>query len=148
MPNKKQAKDDQKNASKIKQLEEKLARSLADYSNLCKRIEHQKEAFYSIASASLMTKMIDVLDNFYLADSHLKDEGLKMAINNFVSVLKSEGLEEIETQDKDFDHNFMECVQTEKGPSDKVLKIVKKGYLLNGQCLRPVQVVVGKSNQN
>jgi molecular chaperone GrpE len=145
MTKQKTKKQPNENTAKINQLEEKLARSLADYSNLCKRIESQKEAFYSIASASLMTKMIDVLDNFYLAYSHLKDEGLKMAINNFVSVLKSEGLEEIEAQDKDFDHNFMECVQTEKGPNDKVLKIVKKGYLLNGQCLRPVQVVVGQN---
>jgi molecular chaperone GrpE len=144
MSNKKSPKTKQENTLKVKELEERLARSLADYSNLCKRIETQKETFYSIASSSLMAKMIDVLDNFYLADSHLKDEGLKMAINNFVSVLKSEGLEEIETQDKDFDHNLMECIQVEKSQNNKILKTVKKGYSLNGQCLRPAQVVVGK----
>ena len=43
----------------------------------------------------LLSKMIEVLDDFYLAQKHLNDPGLKMAIDKFISVLKTEGLEEI-----------------------------------------------------
>lgn len=141
----KKNKKDNPNTPKIKELEERLARSLADYSNLSKRIEEQRETICALASASIMSKMIDVLDNFYLAYTHLQDEGLKMAINNFASVLKSEGLEEIEAQDKEFDHNTMECIQATEGEENKVLEVLKKGYKLNGQTLRPAQVVVGKN---
>ena len=93
---------------KISELEQQLARSLADYSNLEKRIESQRQLFVTLATTSILTKMIDVLDNFNLAQNHLNDQGLKMAIDRFNSVLKSEGLTEINPQNLEFDPQTME----------------------------------------
>lgn len=129
---------------KIVELEDKLARSLADYANLAKRIEGQKQFFVALASAQIMGKIIEALDDLYLASDHLKDQGLDMAINKIKNALKSEGLEEIEALGKIFDPKTMDCVNVAKGEQDTVVSISKKGYLLNGECLRPAQVVVGK----
>jgi len=125
------------------QLTDKLTRSLADYANLEKRIESQRQMLFTLAVSSIITKMIDVLDDFYLAQEHLKDKGLDIAINKFVSVLKSEGLEEVDAQGKKFDPENMDCVDVADGSQDTVVEIRKKGYILNSQTIRPAQVVVG-----
>jgi molecular chaperone GrpE len=132
--------------AKLDQLQDQLNRSLADYVNLEKRIESQKQIWVSLATASLIEPLIAVLDDFYLAYSHLSDPGLKMAIDKFASVLKSQGVEEIQARDREFDPSLMDCVEVAPGKDNLVLAVRKKGYQFNGQTLRPAQVVVGKSD--
>ena len=144
-------KDDQL-LKKIADLEEKntslldnLSRSLADYANLEKRNENQRQFFVTLATTSILTKMIDVLDDLNLAQKHLNDPGLKMAIDKFNSVLKTEGLEEINPVNLEFDPQFMECVEVVDGQTNFVVEIKKLGYKLNGHVIRPAQVTVGKT---
>jgi molecular chaperone GrpE len=142
-------------ATKIQELEQKnlvlqdrLNRSLADYSNLEKRVESQRQFFVTLATTAVVTKMIEALDDFNLAYGHLQDPGLKMAIDKFVSALKSEGVEEINPIDAEFDPASMECTETASGEDNKIIIVRKLGYKLNGHVIRPAQVVVGKSDLN
>lgn len=130
----------------IEILTDRLSRSLADYSNLEKRIESQRQLFVTLATTSIIIKMIEVLDDLYLTYQHLNDPGLKIAIDKFVSILKSEGVEEIVALDKEFDPSIMECLQVDKGKDNHVVSVKKIGYKLNGHVIRPSQVVVGKSD--
>ena len=134
-----------KNVS-IDQLKEQLARSRADYQNLEKRVDQQRQLFITLATSTIISKMIEILDDLYLTQSHLKDQGLEIAINKFIAVLKSEGLEEIPADSQEFDPNLMECLEVQKGIQNQVLEVRKKGYKLNGQVIRPAQVVVGKQS--
>jgi molecular chaperone GrpE (heat shock protein) len=126
-------------------LADRLSRSLADYSNLEKRIESQRQLFVTLATTSILSKMIDVLDDFYLAQNHLKDPGLQMAIDKFNSVLKMEGLEEINPKDTEFDPQSMECIEAVEGKTNFVVEVKKLGYKLNGHIIRPAQVSVGQN---
>jgi len=128
------------------ELEEKWKRSLADYSNLEKRIDSQRQLFISLVTTGIVAKFIDVLDDLYLAQKHLNDPGLKLAIDKYLAVLKSEGLTEIDYSQK-FDPATMECTEAVVGEKDKVVEVKKRGYLLNGQCLRPAQVSVGRGSE-
>lgn len=128
----------------ISELKDKLARSLADYSNLEKRIESQRQLFVTLATTAIISQMIAVLDDLYLAQNHLKDQGLQIAIDKFISTLKSEGLEEIVVEGKDFSPETMECVDTTDGKENAVVTVKKRGYQLNGHVIRPAQVVIGK----
>lgn len=139
-------KNDQTEA-RISSLQDKLNRSLADYANLEKRIESQRELFATLAATSILSKMIDVLDDFYLAQKHLNDQGLQMAIDKFSATLKSEGLEEIDTDNQQFNPEIMDCVAVVPGKQDSIVSVQKKGYRLNGQTIRPAQVIVGKENE-
>jgi len=130
---------------KIKVLEDKLKRSLADYANLEKRVESQRQLFVTLATTAIVTKMIEVLDDFYLTHKHLSDPGLKMSIDKFVEVLKSEGVEEIKAKGQKFDPELMECVEVVEGKDDHVISVKKIGYKLNGHVIRPAQVSVGKT---
>jgi len=132
----------------ITSLEDKLARSLADYSNLEKRIESQRQLFVTLATTSILSKMVEVLDDFNLAQKHLNDPGLKMAIDKFNSVLKIEGLEEINPQNLEFDPQSMECIAAVDGRENFVIEVKKLGYKLNGHLIRPAQVTVGTTGQN
>lgn len=133
---------------KINSLEDKLSRSLADYSNLEKRIESQRQLFVTLATTSILSKMVEVLDDFYLAQKHLNDQGLQMAIDKFNSVLKIEGLEEINPQNLEFDPQTMECIQAVDGQENFVVEVKKLGYKLNGHVIRPAQVSVGKTSDH
>lgn len=131
---------------KISLLEDKLARSLADYCNLEKRIESQRQLFVTLATTSILSKMVEVLDDFYLAQKHLNDPGLKMAIDKFNSVLKTEGLQEINPVNLEFDPQSMECIEAVDGQENFVVEVKKLGYKLNGHVIRPAQVSVGKTS--
>jgi molecular chaperone GrpE (heat shock protein) len=81
-----------------------------------------------------------------LAQNHLNDPGLKMAIDKFDSVLKTEGLEEINPLGLEFDPQSMECIETVEGKENLVIEVKKLGYKLNGHIIRPAQVSVGKTS--
>lgn len=132
----------------IKELEEKLTRSLADYANLQKRGDDQRQFFATLAITAFVSQMLEVLDDLHLAYKHLPDPGLKMAIDRFETVLKNQGLEEIKALGVTFDPETMDCQGVTEGEQDKVIEVRRTGYLLNGQCLRPAQVTVGKKSEN
>ena len=131
---------------KINELQNKLNRSLADYSNLEKRVESQRQLFVTLATTSLVSKIIEILDDLYLTHQHLNDNGLKMVIDKFVSILQSEGVEEIQAEKQTFDPELMDCVEVASGQQDQVVEVKKRGYRLNGHLIRPAQVVVGKDS--
>jgi len=132
-------------ADQVLQLEDRLKRSLADYINLEKRLERDREIIVTYAVSSVVSQMVEVLDTFYLAQKHLQDPGLKMAIEKFETVLKNQGLTTIETKDHIFDPNTMECVGVALGKPNQVISVEQNGYSLNNVCLRPAKVIVGKS---
>ena len=129
------------------ELEDRLKRSLADYANLEKRIESQRQLFVTLATTAIVIKMIEILDDLYLAFNHLQDQGLKMAIDKFVNVLKSEGVEEITASNQEFNPETMECIEVVKGKENQVISVKKIGYKLNDHVIRPAQVTVGKTDQ-
>ena len=129
------------------ELENSLKRALADYQNLKKRNEKDKKDFVRFATASALDKFLAVLDDLERAQTHLKNEGLKIAIDQFVKVLNSEGVEEIKLLNTTFDPNTSDCTELVKGKKNQIIKIIKKGYTLNSRVLRPAQVKVGKGEK-
>ena len=136
-----------KEKDQIADLENKWKRALADYANLEKRIEKEKEDFVKFANAQLLNKLLAILDNLELAERHLRDKGLTLAGNRFREILKEEGVEEIEVLGRNFDPELMDAVETVDGPKNKVVEVVLKGYKLYGKVLRPAKVKVGGSKK-
>jgi molecular chaperone GrpE len=135
--------DTSRHQEQIAALKDQLARSMADYINLEKRIETQRQSIAAVAAFSIVDKIVSALDDLYLAQSHLNDQGLQMAIDKLINLLKSEGLSEVVTEDVEFDPSLMDCVQAIPGPENKVISVHKKGYLFKNELVRPAQVIVG-----
>lgn len=127
----------------LKDAQESLKRAIADYQNLENRIEKQKSTYVRLANASLVDKLLGVLDDLQRAVNHTKDRGLKLIIERFQEVLKSEGVSELEALGKEFNPETMDCVEMIKGEKNKVIEVQLKGYTLNDQLIRPAKVKVG-----
>lgn len=130
-----------------KQLEEMTnnwKRALADYQNLEKRTKEEKEEFSKFANKELILKILPVLDSLEKLEQHLKDEGLKLIVKQFIDVLIGEGLERIEVLGRDFNPEEMECLEVVEGEDQKVMEETRVGYKLKGKILRAARVKVGK----
>ena len=121
-----------------------LKRVLADYQNQKKRFEKQQQEFVKFANSTLIDKFLTVLDDLERAQYHLKDDGLALALKQFLTVLESESVKEINLKNSDFDPQTADCIEIVDGPKNKIIQIIKKGYTLNSKVLRPAQVRVGK----
>ncbi|MDP3988220.1 MAG: nucleotide exchange factor GrpE [Candidatus Levybacteria bacterium] len=130
---------------KAKDCEDKYKRALADYQNLEKRVSEERKEWVKITNKELITRLLPVLDTLELANKHVDDEGLKLSIKQFLDVLKSEGVEKIQTLGLSFDPHTMECLDTTEGEENKVVEEVRAGYRIFDKVLRPAQVRVGKS---
>lgn len=128
---------------RIADLENKWKRALADYDNLQKRIQKEKEEFVKFSNAQLLDKLLTVLDDLERCEKHAKDKGVSLVCERFREVFKGEGVQEIKALDQKFDPKTMDAVEIAPGPRNKVAGVVLKGYLLNGEVLRPAKVKVG-----
>ena len=112
-------------------LKNQLARALADYDNLSKRVEREKEDLGKLASLKLILKVLPILDNLRQAQNHLKDTGLAITIGEFENILKDEGLEEIKPNKGDsFDHNLHEVTEVVENSQEKnkIEEVVLSGW--------------------
>ncbi len=128
-------------------LKAQLARTLADYDNLVKRVERERDEVKKVLSLRLILKLLTVLDGFENAQEHLKDQGLAISIGEFKKVLSEEGLTEVKPEiGADFDENTMEAVEVVDGESDnKVSSVGLVGYKFSdGTVVRHAKVVVTK----
>ena len=126
-----------------------LARALADYDNLSKRTEREREGLTKIASVGIVVSLLPVLDNLESAQAHLKDAGLAITIGEFKKVLSEEGLSEIRPKVGDeFDENTMEAIEVIKGTSDnRIAELVLTGWKFeDGTVVRHAKVKVSRSS--
>ncbi len=121
----------------------KWLRALADYENLRKRTEKEKEEFLKLATARLIDKLLPILDSLEKCQGYKENKGLKLIFEQLKSALESEGLKEIEAEGKIFDPLTMDAVEIVRGEKNKVKEVVMKGYQLNERILRPARVKVG-----
>jgi molecular chaperone GrpE len=126
-----------------------LARALADYDNLAKRIDRERADFGKIASVGVIIKLLPVVDNLESAQLHLKDQGLAICILEFKKVLSEEGLNEIKPKTGElFDEQTMEAIEVVTGTSDNtVAETVLTGWKYeDGTVVRHAKVKVSKKN--
>ncbi|HZQ29849.1 MAG TPA: nucleotide exchange factor GrpE [Patescibacteria group bacterium] len=129
--------------SELKNLENQLKRTLADYQNLEKRVAEDRTRWIKSSNRELLLNLLPVLDTLFLAQKHLKDEGLDLSVKQFLDVLQREGVERIQTEGKDFDPKTMEGIETVEGEEGKVIDETRPGFILHNEVLRPAQVKVG-----
>ncbi len=132
---------------KIAELENNWKRALADYRNLQKRTEEEKESLVSFISSIIFKRILPVLDNLELVQKHINDTGLDMITKEFRQILADEGVTEMEALGKEFDAQTMDAVETVEGEPDRVIEVINKGYLLKNKLLRPPRVKVGSQER-
>ena len=138
--------------SEIEELKNQLLRLQADFVNYKNRTEREKSNSIILANEGLILKLLPVLDNFNRAFTHVNVEdetvkGFVMIKEQFESILKSEMVEEIESDGAVFDPNLHNAVMTESKDgvdSGIVLETFEKGYKIKDKVIRPSMVKVSE----
>ena len=132
--------------TELKEVTNRLAKALADYQNLEKRMQDEIRREVAKVKERLIKDWLEVYEGMEkMAEFRKGDKEVKAVLSKFQEVLKRWGVEEVGLSKGDkFDPNVAECIAVGEGEKDKVLEVIRKGYYLSGKLIRPVLVKVGK----
>lgn len=141
--------------AELEEYKKAYAIKMADFQNFSKRKEKELQDFKEYAAKDIILKVLENLDNLERAQLATNDtnnmealiEGLNMSVNNFKEMLKHEGVEEIEAQDKIYDateHHAITTISDKEKANNTVVFVSQKGYKLKGRVIRPSMVVINK----
>lgn len=136
----------------IDQLKEQLARTLADYSNLTKRVERERIEGKYLSKLVVVSRLLPVFDMFIDAQKHSGDAGLGIALKVLFDTLKEEGIDEIGVHEGDtFNHELHEAIETIENPEregNTIAEVLMKGYkFTDGPVIRHAKVKVYTSKK-
>jgi len=143
---------------KVDEQRDKHLRLAAEYDNFRKRATRERQEAGWRAQGEMVRGLIDALDDltrFAHVDPTSVDaatvvQGVDMVERKMLKSLAGHGLEVVDPVDHPFDPKVHEAVGTEPAlsPEDDhmVGKVYQRGYVFNGQLLRPARVVVKQWN--
>ena len=150
---------------KIKDLEDKLSRALAEMENQRRRYEKEKDDAFDYGGFAFAKETLNLIDNLERSkvtlqnDSSLKDtDALKKILDHIeiinkdtMSIFKKNSIESIDSIDKKLDPNFhqamMEVEDDEKEPGT-IVQEIQKGFMMKDRLLRPALVAVSKTTES
>ena len=144
-------------AAKADEYWDRLLRTTADLENFKKRAARERTEAAQFASASLLQKLLPILDNFEMAQTAAQSvqgdslaslqAGVAMIQQQLKTILTDSGLEEIDASGKLFDPTLHEAVsqqETTRVPDSHIVQQIRRGYKLRDRLLRPASVIVAK----
>ena len=140
---------------KIKELEDKLLRNIAEMDNIRKRSEKERTEAYKIGASIFIKEMLPIIDNLQRAlnsfsedensDPKIFVEGTDAILRDFKSLLEKTGVETINPEGEKFDPNFHEAmfeIPSDEGKPGTIIQVIEQGYILEKRLLRPAKVGV------
>ena len=128
-------------------------RERAAFENFRKEQEKRLDEFRKYATSDMLSSLLEIMDNFYLAAKHAPKEigkhkwfeGIEHIEKQFDKILNQWGVKEIETEGV-FDpvlHEVIEEISSTKS-SGNIVEVVQRGYRMGDTILRPTKVRVAK----
>ena len=134
-------------------------RALADFDNYRKRVERERGVAERSGKRAILLALLDVMDDFDRALEHVDQspdavvEGLRAIHKRLADTLKAQGVTPIESVGRQFDPAWHEAVGVVEAGANKagiapepgaVTDEMRRGYLWDGELLRPARVHVAK----
>ena len=150
---------------KIKELEDKLARTFAEMENQRRRFEKEKEDAFEYGGYSFAKEALNLIDNLerskqiLKSDEKLKDtealnktlEHLKIINKDLISIFNKNEIRPIECLNKKLDPNFHQAmmeIEDDQNEPGTIVQEIQKGFTIKDRLLRPSLVGVAKKKQN
>lgn len=132
------------------ELEDRFKRILAEFENYKKRSSKEREGLYNSILSDVIEVILPVVDNLENAvKAETQDEnykqGVELVLKQLKDVLKSKGVEEIETVGNTFDpelHEAVSSIQDENLGEKEIAQEYRKGYKIGNRVIRHSMVVV------
>ena len=145
----------QKLQNELSEITDKFYRANADFENLKKRLEKEKDSAVAYASESFAKDLLPIIDALEEAakidveGNELADKievGVKQCLSLFTKTFEKYGIVPIAT-DAGFDpsvHNAISMIEAEGANSGDIVQVYQKGYMYKQRVLRAAMVVVAK----
>tara|TARA_B100000927_G_scaffold35751_1_gene25668 strand:+ start:7 stop:498 length:492 start_codon:yes stop_codon:yes gene_type:complete len=130
--------------SQYEKIKDDYLRLAADFDNYKKRAEKEKENIGTASIAYFVNAIFPLIDNFEMAMAQEKVAKEVEALNSILtSVLQSLQVEEVGKIGENFDPSLHEAVEhSGEGDSQIIDAVLRKGYLFQGNLIRPAMVKV------
>ena len=150
---------EESNDKKVKELEEKVLRTLAEMENQRRRFEKEREEAFEFGGFAFAKESLALIDNLERAKKSFTDnnkfkenkdfpiilEAFEILEKDLISIFKRNNIKQIICINKKFDPNLhqamLEIDDTSKEPGT-VVQEIQKGYTMKDRLLRPSLVGV------
>ena len=149
---------------KLKELEDKLARTFAEMENQRRRFEKEKEDAFEYGGYSFAKEALSLIDNLERSkqvlenDEKLKDtdalkktlEHLAIIHKDLISIFDKNNIKSIECLNKKLDPNFHQAmieIEDDQKQPGTIIQEIQKGFTIKDRLLRPSLVGVSKKTQ-
>ena len=139
--------------AKVEELEDKTKRQLAEFENFRNRSEKEKAQSFDRGAASVLEKLLPVVDNFERGFAAVEEEdkddafvvGMDKIYKQLMDELDKMGVKPIEAVGKEFDpafHNAVMQTESDEYESGYVAQELLKGYTYHDTVIRHSMVSV------
>ena len=155
--NDEKAQADSKEDAKVKELNDKYVRLMAEFENFRKRTDKEKDMMFETGAKSVIEKILPVVDNFERALEMAKPEegaepdpfmdGIDKIYKQLMTEFDNIGVKPIDAVGKPFDPQFHNAVMQEEAEgveSGTVTKEMQKGYMYRDSVVRHSMVSVAQ----
>ena len=149
---------------KLKAVEEKLLRAMAETENQRKRFEKERQEAFDFGGFNFARESLSLLDNIDRAINSFKNDdalknnkdlgkiidGIEIVKKDLASIFKKNSIEMIECLNKKFDPNFHQAmleIEDNTKETGTVIQEIQKGYMMKDRLLRPSLVGVTKKRE-
>jgi len=150
---------------KIKELEDKLARTFAEMENQRRRFEKEKDDAFDYGGFMFAKEALNLIDNLARSklilenDESLKGtEALKKTLEHFdiinkdlISIFTKNSIKPIDCLNKKLDPNLHQAmieIEDDLKEPGTIVQEVQKGFMIKDRLLRPSLVGVSKKSKN
>lgn len=129
----------------------------AELENIRRRNTQEIEKAYKFALERFISELLPVIDNLERTLGIMDQsntalsaiiEGINLTLKSFLDTVFKFGVESVHDVYVPFDPKVHQAISAEESVEyqpNQVVKIIQKGYMLNGRLIRPAMVVVSKS---
>tara|TARA_B100001123_G_scaffold388357_1_gene464276 strand:+ start:847 stop:1455 length:609 start_codon:yes stop_codon:yes gene_type:complete len=149
---------------KLKAIEDKLLRTLAEMENQRRRFEKEREEAFEFGGFNFAKESLLLIDNIDRAIESFKNDeklkknsdldkvidGIEIVKKDLISIFKKNGIEHINCINKKFDPNYHQAMLEIEDPNKEtgiVVQEIQKGYMMKDRLLRPSLVGVTKKKE-
>ena len=150
---------------KIKELEDKLARTFAEMENQRRRFEKEKEDAFEYGGSLFAKEALNLIDNLERSkqilenDEKLKNtealkktlEHLEIINKDLLSIFSKNNIKPIESLNKKLDPNFHQAmieIEDDQKEPGTIVQEIQKGFTIKDRLLRPSLVGVSKRSES
>ena len=134
------------------EIHDRWLRLAAEFDNYRKRNAREWQEQKQRAAAEVLLEMLEVADNLERAMAAAEDvsplrKGVELTYQQLQAALKRFGVEALEAAGEAFDptrHEAMLLVDSQDVESHHIVDVVRRGYSMHGEVLRPARVTVAR----